>query len=344
MKLLYKLTVFLAGLLILNFISSSLLFSRYSKYGGNISVFIILELTLNITVLVLFAVVLHKTAIKPIIRLKKQVGEYPGKLTVTRSGEKDEIGELQNSIADLALLLDEEKKKQNRIIASISHDVKTPLTSVIGYSQLLKNPSLTEERRQKYLNIILEKSHLIESIISEFDDYLSSEMSTSLKPAICDVRGMCENFKTALKDEFASDKIEINVHCTANGSIYVDEKKLYRVFENAVANTLRHGDTEGLKTDIVVTKDKDGFTFAITDNGKGVGKNELGYVFEPMYTTDKSRSVAGLGLAICKEIIEAHEGQINAESEKGRYFSLVFKLPSAEINGEQNDAKTKKNS
>lgn len=336
MKLLYRLTGFILVAFLLNV---AVLITVYRllivPYGGSfffdVMCILATECAMLVMIAVMFTAVIKRTVSSPLKNLKRELEEYSPEKPPKMVKETDEISALKNSFVSLTSQLEEEKTKQNRIIASISHDIKTPLTSVMGYSELLMNPDLSPERRTKYLTVIREKAKRIETIVSEFDDYLSADINASLELGVRPVREMCEKFAKDLRDEFNASA-EINLICTTDGGIYADEKKLYRVFTNAVSNSIRHsGRKEGLKIDIVITSDKDEFVFSVTDNGSGVKKAELDKIFEPMYTTDKSRSVAGLGLAICREIITVHEGKIYAESEYGKYFSVVFKLPAAKI-------------
>ena len=121
------------------------------------------------------AVIINVTVSLPLKRLNERI--RTGKPAKTE--RDDEIGELYNSYMMLMSKLDDEKAAQTRIIASISHDIKTPLTSVLGYAEFLQNPNLSEERRKKYLATIYEKAKVIQQTVTGFDDYLSdTEMGT----------------------------------------------------------------------------------------------------------------------------------------------------------------------
>ncbi len=120
------------------------------------------------------------------------------------------------------------------------------------------------------------------------------------------------------------------IKCDMNGcedeQIYADKARLRRVFTNVVSNSLRHSDKRDLEISLSASRRKDDVVIKITDNGCGVKPDQLEKIFEPLYTTDTSRSVAGLGLSICREIIGSHGGIIWAESEYGKYFSVCFTL------------------
>lgn len=280
-----------------------------------------------VTLLVLFAVisfVLNKIVLKPVKSLTDELVE-----NADTPFFKDDNGfeDIRRGIEEYADALHNEKQKQSRIIASISHDIKTPLTSVIGYAEMLQKPDISDERREKYSKIIYSKAHRIRNIINEFDDYLSGELGKHPNIQTLNVRKTCEEFTASLCEQFPSDKVKIDLLCTCNGYINADPDRLYRVFMNAVSNSVSHGKRPLLNFHIAVTKENGEFVFVLTDDGVGITQEQLKCVFEPMYTSDQSRSVAGLGLAICEEIISSFNGEIYAKSEKDRYFSLVFKLP-----------------
>ena len=122
-----------------------------------------------------------------------------------------------------------------------------------------------------------------------------------------------------------------DVICSVDGcgddQIYADKARLRRIFTNVASNSLRHSDKTDLEISLSASRRGDDISVKITDNGCGVKPDQLEKIFEPLYTTDTSRSVAGLGLSICREIIGSHGGRIWAESEYGKYFSVCFTLP-----------------
>jgi len=139
------------------------------------------ELIIIIFIMISLSQILYFRFVKPIESLQKAVASYKGHLNIERTRRFDEIGKLQNSFVQLAENLQEEKEKQNRIIASISHDIKTPLTSVMGYAERFKKGNLPPERTTKYLNTIYMKSMAIKDLVEEFDDYLSYNQKRALK-------------------------------------------------------------------------------------------------------------------------------------------------------------------
>ena len=266
---------------------------------------------------------------KPLKKLVDSIKSYRSGNKLNRVQRNDEIGELYNSFANLTDQLDAEKAAQNRIIASISHDIKTPLTSVMGYTEFLKNPNLPEARREKYINTIYTKALDIQDTVLGFDDYLSHNLDLNLKREFMTAGELLPFAAESIKTDTVNTNttVSCNIDGCENDQIYADRSRLRRVFTNVVSNSLRHSDKSELEISLTAARRKDEIVIKITDNGCGVKPDQLEKIFEPLYTTDTSRSVAGLGLSICREIIGSHGGTIWAESEYGKFFSVCFTLP-----------------
>ena len=296
----------------------------------------------------LFAAIIsvHFIVTKPLRSLRENVKSYKSGNRFRAVERGDEIGELYNSFSDLTGQIDAEKAAQNRIIASISHDIKTPLTSVMGYTEFLKNPNLTEARREKYINTIYEKAKDIQDTVLGFDDYLSHNLDLNLKCEFMTAGELldraAEHMSTDALGSGVRDRAAEHMSTDALGSgvrvvrdyeacrdeqIYVDRQRLGRVFMNTVTNAVKHSGKDPVTVTLSAEKRDGGILIKITDDGIGVKKDQLEKIFEPLYTTDNSRSVAGLGLSICREIVGSHGGTIHAESEYGKFFSVCFTLP-----------------
>ena len=324
------------------------------KLGTKLTILIVAAFTVNAAVTVLFTMpdtnpalsltvipIVHVITLlaavisvrfiitKPLKKLVDSIKSYRSGNKLNRVQRNDEIGELYNSFANLTDQLDAEKAAQNRIIASISHDIKTPLTSVMGYTEFLKNPNLPEARREKYINTIYTKALDIQDTVLGFDDYLSHNLDLNLKRESMTAGELLSFAAESVKTDTVNTNTVIS--CSTDGcesdQIYADRSRLRRVFTNVVSNSLRHSDKSELEISLTAARRKDEIVIKITDNGCGVKPDQLEKIFEPLYTTDTSRSVAGLGLSICREIIGSHGGTIWAESEYGKYFSVCFTLP-----------------
>lgn len=291
----------------------------------------LLEAEIGILFFILLAVsiVLYLQYVKPIEELQKSIRDYNIGKVPEAIRRMDEIGKLQNSFVQLTNNLSEEKQKQNRIIASISHDIKTPLTSVMGYAERLKSGKLPEDRKMRYIDTIYEKAEVIKALIGEFDDYLSF----NLHPAFNKHKLSLDKLFQLIKEDYMDDMEGMGVQFHMRNecmpvSIFVDLSKIRRVFSNIIGNSIKHfGDTKNPSIYVKLIQINEKVLFQISDNGVGVPKDIISHIFEPFFTSDDSRNVAGLGLSICKEIIESHEGRIWAENNPVSGLSIFFEIP-----------------
>jgi len=286
------------------------------------------ELMIIFVILAFLSIVLYFRFVRPIEILQKAIAGYQGSYNIKRTRRFDEIGKLQNSFVQLKENLDEEKEKQNRIIASISHDIKTPLTSVMGYAERFKKGNLSSERASKYVDTIYSKSMAIKDLIEEFDDYLSYNQQSALKKQEITVRELMKIILIDYEDELTNIDVKFKIENSCpDVTLKVDISKLRRVFGNIIGNSLKHFTDENKKIGISCKQGKNTVIFSIDDNGIGVAEELLSKIFEPMYTSDEGRLVAGLGLAICMEIINTHGGEIWAENNPEGGLIISFELP-----------------
>lgn len=290
------------------------------------------EIGILFFILLMVSIVLYLQYIKPIEKLQKSIKAYNMGKMPKSTRRMDEIGKLQNSFVQLANNLNEEKQKQSRIIASISHDIKTPLTSVMGYAERLKSGKLSEDRKKRYIDTIYEKADVIKTLIGEFDDYLSFNLHPAFNKQKLSVDKLFQLIKEDYRDDMESTGVQFYMtnECMPV-SILVDLSKIRRVFSNIIGNSMKHfGDTENPSISIECRQINNNVLFQISDNGMGVPKDILNHIFEPFFTSDDSRKVAGLGLSICKEIIESHEGRIWAENNACSGVSIFLEIPGME--------------
>lgn len=239
---------------------------------------------------------------------------------------KGEFSIIHNEFIKLVDSIENEKTEQSRIIASISHDIKTPLTSIIGYSNIIDTNDLDINDIKKYNKKIYEKSLHIKDIVNTFDDYLVNQNNQVLKLDDIYIKDIASDLISDYKIDLSNDKIEFSVNnkCLDNDIIKVDILKLKRIFSNVISNSIRYLDKHG-KINIDISKDNNNYKFIIRDNGTGCDKNVIDKVFDPLFTTDNSRKISGLGLSICYEFVKMHNGNIRCYNDNG--FVVEFTIP-----------------
>ena len=308
-----------------------LTYSRISMLPGMklIRNFIVYEIILVSTSVIIAFFVSSKKLIDPIETITKDINDYKyGKRPYKRKMPK-KMQRIQNTFVDMVDSLEIEKDYQNQIIASISHDIKTPLTSVIGYADRLKNKNLTEDKKIKYIDKIYNKAFLIKEILEEFDDYQSCNLKETLKfDNIC-IKELCNNIKKDFEEELNDKKIVLEITSNCDDKVIsVDVVKLRRVFSNIITNSVTHFKGKQGVINVVISYKRNFFKFEVADNGGGIANaRDIKRIFEPLYTTDPSRKIPGLGLSICKQIVSAHDGRIYAENNNIGGLSIIFILP-----------------
>lgn len=288
---------------------------------------------LNLAVFVVSAVLFFFLVIAPIIRLRKAMQEYysSGKAP-ERTVRSDEIGRLQNTFADLTAAAERKEQAERQLIASISHDIKTPLTSVLGYSERLRSAELSDERREMYVDLIHEKALRLKAVVDEFDDYLDVGIHSSDHPmALMTAGELCRRLREEYGGELQDAGVKFLVQCyTPKARIICNWQQMRRLFGNLISNSINHADAPRLELTVQCRQEGDRLRLSFRDNGVGVPPELLGQIFEPLYTSDKGRKVSGLGLSICQSIIKAHGGSIHAESASGGGLLVEASLPCVE--------------
>lgn len=305
-------------------------------------VFFILYGTLN---LILLAVLLSwisnpiKRSIKKLTFTTNEIkrGNLSAKLDYD---EEDDFQELAESIESMRSSLEASVHKQQvlelekkELIANISHDLRTPITSIRGYVQGLKDGvARTSETRKEYLETIESKTYMIESLLNDLFEITRYDTNAiKLNMQIVNLR----DFLTDCVDELDSDVKKVggrlSLHYIIKEThIKVDPEKLMRVFINAIENSIKYRSSRPLEIVILANQDDDGVFINISDNGIGVSESELPRIFERFYRADKSRNLdikgSGIGLSICREIISSHGGKIWATGNDSHGLTISIRL------------------
>lgn len=268
----------------------------------------------NLVLFLAAGVLLYLFIIYPITGLRKTVQDYSESGAMPpRSRRSDEVGRLQNTFADLAGQLRAKEQSEHRLIASISHDLKTPLTSVLGYSERLMSAQISDEKRDQYIHSIHDKGLAIKSILDEFDVYLDAGLRGGAPMERRTAQEVCSALKQEYLDELADAGIALTMDCLCpQAAIACNMSHLSRYLGNLIGNSIQHAGVKHLSLTVTFRQEHDFLALDFRDNGIGVQPALLEQIFEPLYTTDRGRKVSGLGLSICRSIIWAHGGSISA--------------------------------
>lgn len=222
----------------------------------------------------------------------------------------------------------ESEKKKNDLVVFLAHDLKTPLTSIVAYLSMLEtHPEMSVEERAKYTHISLEKAIRLGELISEFFEITRLNLQDIvLQPEKLDLSFMLEQLADELYGVLQAKELTCEVESGDSLSVYGDADKLARVFDNLLRNAIAYCYPH-TKIEIKAREMEDDIQIVFINEGKPIPEDKLDTIFEKFYRTDASRSSltggAGLGLAIAKEIIELHGGEIHAENDMEKVKFIV---------------------
>ncbi|MGM0379698.1 MAG: HAMP domain-containing sensor histidine kinase [Bacillota bacterium] len=323
-----------------------------NKISENLKLIIIFFIIIYTILHIFFLKFIYKTIINPISNMKKFANEIKNENFDYKINykSKDEIGQVYKAFDNMRIKLKDsqqknQKYKENRkkLIANISHDLKTPITAIKGYiNGIIDGVAKTKKKEEEYFKIIKNYINDMDKLINDL--FLFSKL---------DIDKIQFNFQKIALEEYFDDCIEeikyplkqrnINLKYyfdyNKNTFIKIDPKQLKRVINNIIFNSIKYLDKSYKKITIKVTNHKNGCKIIITDNGKGIKKENLNKMFNQFYKIDKSRKFegsTGLGLSISKKIIEAHGGYIYAKSTIGKGTSIIFTLKNWEEKNEEN--------
>lgn len=244
---------------------------------------------------------------------------------------QDDLNVIRRQLAARERAAQEAEQRRGDLVAFLAHDLKTPLTSVVGYLTLLHDdPGLAPEQRAKFTGIALDKALRLEELLGEFFDITKMDLDSGAGEKVPIQLSM---LLEQLSDEFYPLFAEKGLTCVADIQPHLvvrgDPDKLARVFDNVLRNAVSYSIPGG--TVDVVARAMGSYTeITIQDEGLEIPEGELANIFEKFYRLDAARSTrtggAGLGLAIAKEIVELHGGSIRCESN-GKLTSFIISLP-----------------
>lgn len=296
---------------------------------------------------ILFLHRLEKRIFDPIDKLKQGVEEI-AKGNYEVQVECDVMNDLTLLVAsfnDMARRLAEGEKikaayEENRkdLLANISHDLKTPLTSIQGYIEaILDRKDLPRETTEKYLQIIYRNMEYMNKLIDDLFlfsklDMAKLEFQFETIAARDFLNDLMEEFRLELeergigfsyRDQLGADEVWVRI----------DRKRIYQVIRNIISNAVKYGPGSGLRITIAAARQDGMMRMEIGDNGPGIEPDKLPFIFERFYRIDTERTKdvmsTGLGLAIARELVEAHGGSITAASVMGQGSCFGVMLPVA---------------
>ncbi len=286
-------------------------------------------ITILLVGIVLFAYV-SMIIIKPIKRLStamKVVGQGEYNVQVEHAAN-DEIGLLTKNFNQMTKELNKIETMRQEFIASVSHEIQSPLTSIRGFSAALKDDIVSEDKKIQYLTIIEKESTRLSQLSSNLLKLasLDSEHQTLMLQQYR-LDEQIRHVVMALEPQWTKKNIEIDLDLS-NVQIEADKDLLEQVWLNLVTNAIKYTAENGF-VKISIHQKNEEIDVEIKDNGIGIAEEDQKYIFESFYKVDKSRTLkgSGLGLAITKKIVRLHEGAVRVESKKEQGSIFTVTLP-----------------
>ena len=243
--------------------------------------------------------------------------------------------DMSKSVQDYIRKLEQEKQIRQEFFSNASHELKTPLTAIRGYAELLQSGMASDERMQKeFLGRIHSEVEEMTSLINDIL-MISRLESKELMPTRENLRipSVVEEVKKTLTPLADENQVSLSVHC-CDQTVYMDHSHLQGILTNLISNAIKYNRPGGfVHTDI--TMDSTGLSIRVEDSGIGIAKEDQKRIFERFYRVDKGRSKrvagTGLGLSIVKHVAEFYGGCVSVESQPGVGSTFLVQLPAASL-------------
>jgi signal transduction histidine kinase len=261
-----------------------------------------------------------------------------------RGSESEELQQVCRDFSDMQTYLKDSVAKQTEyekyrreLLSGISHDLRTPLTSIKGYAEgLMTGIADTPEKRERYYQAIQTRAEDLNRLVNNLSLY--NHFDTSMfraSPEACSFAQVLHDYVNEEKVRFDKDNVHIEWSIeTTDDTVYIDKTEFRRVFDNLFNNSVKYRIHSVTNIRLRLEKEGEVLVFLFSDDGPGVDADSVDYIFEAFVRLDAARSHtdkgSGLGLAIIKKIVEAHDGTIRAYNDKG--LTICITLPIFEKN------------
>ena len=265
--------------------------------------------------------------IRKVIGQTKEIAKGNYSFLITGDTGMAETEQLIGSVNALAVTLDRQKQLRKRLAQDYAHEFRTPLASLQSNLEAMID-GIWEPSQERLLSLDEEIRRLTRMLgqlnaLVEAEDNLTLNKSRFSLPEL--IRQILINFEPDLHNKHLQAELT-----GVDGEIFADRDKLGQVMVNLISNAIKYSKEHGVIA-VSVESQESGYIIRIRDEGIGIGPADLPYIFEHLYRTDQSRSSAsggsGIGLAVVKAIVEAHDGAITAVSEPGRGSTFIIKIP-----------------
>jgi signal transduction histidine kinase len=307
----------------------------YRKEMARNAVIISVIVTFLLSLLIILMLLKLTAPLRKLNKTAKEMaeGNYHKRVEIN---SKDEIGEFAENFNAMAISVESHIQKlsdlteeRQRFIDNLAHEMRTPITAIIGYGEYLKCANCSEEERVKAVDYIIRQSERLKNMAEKLLELANLEKA-AIRFENVDIEKITESAENTLAQSIREKKIDIKKDIRSRfvkGDPDLLESLLLNIMENAIRAIKEEGTVE-----IKSMEEKGTFLLSVSDNGIGMKEEELTKIFEPFYRVDKSRSRAfggtGLGLALCKRICDLHNARMNISSQEGTGTTVEIKFTS----------------
>lgn len=323
------------------FLTSTNITNIYDLYKQQLNYTKLLSITLSLGC-AFFLLILVKLLLRPLSYLNVAThsiasGDYSKRITISSHNELSELARNMNTMADAVEekvnLLSETAENRRQFINNLSHEMKTPLTSILGFSDIIRiKRNISNDELVEYSDIIFEEAKRLKSLSGKLMEIITVG-ETNLEFVDISTKELFSQMNLVLKPIFEKNEVNL-ISNTDNCKIRIDCELFKSMIFNLVDNAIK-ASTKGSNIYLTGTYKSEIFTISVEDSGIGIDENELDKILEPFYMIDKARSRkaggAGLGLPLCKRIADIHDAAFSIESTLNQGTTVTITLKGGEL-------------
>lgn len=286
---------------------------------------------LIITIVVTSGMFFINSIINPVRKINEiasKIAKGDFNVSIEKHKYDDEIGQLCETINNMAFEIGEAERIKNEFISTVSHELRTPLTAIKGWGETIKETQNDDVLLNKGLDVIVNESERLTDMVEELLDFSRMESGKlTLKMSQIDVVKELSEVLEVFVSRSEREGISLQTFIPKNGIIiYGDKNRLKQSFVNIIDNSFKYN-KKGGSVKVSLNVDNKNVKIVISDDGCGISKNDLPRVREKFYKANNSVRGSGIGLAVADEIIKLHNGNMQIESELGKGTIVKIFLP-----------------
>jgi len=277
--------------------------------------------------------------------LLQKLAEVNAKLQATQT-ELDAAKKRLNEYEEKAQKAEQASRMKSLFLANMSHEIRTPLNAIEGFSRVMAETDSAEDR-MKYMEIVESNNGRVLALINEILDLSRVEAGEiTINKSMTDLSELCKNIQLIFKFR-CPDNVRLSwSNPTMNVTLNTDANRITQIFSNLISNALKHTSQGSITYGYRLINDGQEVEFFVTDTGTGIAEEDIKHIFNTYMSRDaENQNGYGLGLALCKIIVEKMNGSINVTSKLGQGSTFTFTLPfEGTIGGMSKNSRTTTNS